>query len=393
MPVGSLRRGADLVGDIELLAPTTSPDTVLDEIASLEDIARHLHRGPRRLYFLLDRVQVGIRCPPPDSAGASLLHLTGSPAHFAALCDAAAERGWSLGPDGLYTSPDRPAIAAEEEEIYNVLALPFIPPELRDSGDEIEAARHGRLPQLVTRKDIRGDLHMHTTWSDGRDPVETMVQTCMSLGYEYLAITDHSPNSAAARNLTVDGVERQAEEIAALRERYPRIAILHGCEVDILADGRLDFPDRILERFDLVLASLHERHGHSGDQLLRRYVSAMRNPLVTAITHPTNRLVPHRPGYDLDYDRLIAAAVETRTILEIDGAPAHLDMNGALARKAVGGGATVTIDSDSHRAEMLDRQMALGLLMARRGWVEPRNVLNAQPLEQVRARIASKRSR
>jgi DNA polymerase (family 10) len=220
-----------------------------------------------------------------------------------------------------------------------------------------------------------------------------MVQGCAALGYEYLAITDHSQGSAAVRNLTLEGVARQAEEIAALRERYPQIAILHGCEVDILPDGSLDFPDRILEQFDVVLASLHEHAGQGPDQLLSRYLQAMAHPLVAMITHPTNRLVPHRPGYAIDYSRLIAAAVETRTVLEIDGAPGHLDMNGRLARQAIDAGATVAIDSDCHRADLLGRQMALGLLMARRGWVEPRHVLNTRPLAELRAAIAAKRRR
>ena len=215
---------------------------------------------------------------------------------------------------------------------------------------------------------------------------------CRSLGYEYMAITDHSPHSAATRNLTVDGVKRRPKRLPRSATLYPDIAILHGCEVDILPDGRLDFPDRVLERFDIVLASLHERAGHDPEQLMKRYVAAMKHPLVTLITHPTNRLVPSRAGYDLDYDRLFEAAVETQTVVEIDGAPSHLDLDGALARRAIAAGATVAIDSDCHRAEMLDRQMDLGIITARRGWVEPRHVLNTRPLDDVRAAIARKRA-
>ena len=207
-----------------------------------------------------------------------------------------------------------------------------------------------------------------------------------------MAITDHSPTSAATRNLTIDAVKRQAEEIDALRERYPEIAILHGCEADILSDGRLDFPDRVLERFDIVLASLHESYGQGRDQLLKRYVTALGHPLVAMITHPTNRLVPHRAGYELDYDRLFEVAAETHTIVEIDGAPSHLDLDGPMARRAIAAGADVAIDSDSHRAELLDRQMQLGILTARRGWVEPRHVVNTRPLADVRAAIARKRA-
>jgi DNA polymerase (family 10) len=234
---------------------------------------------------------------------------------------------------------------------------------------------------------------MHTDFSDGRDTVEAMVKQCVSLGYEYLAITDHSPHSASSRNLSTDSVKRQAEDIAGLRERYPQVAILHGCEVDILPDGRLDFSDRVLERLDIVIVSLHEGAGHSPEHLLQRYVGAMRHPLVTLITHPTNRLLPYRAGYDIDYDRLFAEAVETRTVLEIDGAPAHLDLHGALARRAVAAGATVAVNSDCHRAEMLEQQMQLGITTARRGWVEPRHVLNTKPIDEIRSLIAAKRAR
>jgi DNA polymerase (family 10) len=394
VPAGSLRRGQDLVGDVELVAAHDAPAAILDELAHLPDVARILHRGPRRLYVVVDRVQIGVRCPAPVEAGAVLLHLTGSRDHVRTLAALAAERGLTLTARGLETGADRPGpIGGCEEEIYQALGLPLIPAEIRDDSEAIEAARSGRLPPLVSRADIRGDLHLHTHYSDGHDSIEAMVQAALALGYEYIAITDHSPHSAATRNLTADAVDRQADEIAGLRERYPQIGILHGCEVDILADGRLDFRDALLRRFDIVLASLHEPKGHSPEQLLRRYVAAMAHPLVAVITHPTNRLIPYRPPYQLDFDRLFAAAVETQTVIEIDGAPAHLDLDGALARRAVAAGATVVIDSDCHRAELLGRQMELGVMTARRGWVEARQVLNTRPLPEVRAMIAAKKGR
>ncbi len=234
---------------------------------------------------------------------------------------------------------------------------------------------------------------MHSSWSDGRDTIEAMVSACHELGYEYIAITDHSPGSAASRNLTVDGVKRQADEVAGIRERFPDMTILHGCEVDILPDGRLDFSDRILQQFDIVLASLHDDAGQAPEALMRRYLAAMKHPMVSVITHPTNRLIPYRRGYDLDYDRLFAAAVETGTVVEIDGAPSHLDLDGALARRAVAAGATVVIDSDCHRDDALGRQMTLGIMTARRGWVEPAHVLNTRSIEDVRAAIRRKRGR
>jgi DNA polymerase (family X) len=392
-PAGSLRRGQDMVGDIELVASTEQPADAITLLLDQPDIVRCLHRSQRRLYLLLERVQVGIRLPEPANAGAALVHATGSAAHVSALRVHANAEGWRLTRDGLTDANGGLHPMASEEDLYAALKLPFIPPELRDSGDEIDAALRGALPALLKRSDIRGDLHMHTDFSDGRDSVEVMVQTCRTLGYEYLAITDHSPHSAASRNLSIDSVARQADDIARVRERYPDVVILHGCEVDILPDGRLDFPDRVLERLDIVLASLHEGAGHSPEQLLRRYTAAMRHPLVTLITHPTNRLVPYRAGYDLDYDALFAAAVETGTIVEIDGSPAHLDMDGALSRRAISSGVTVAVDSDCHRAELLDMQMNLGVTTARRGWVEPRHVVNTRPLTELRALIASKRRR
>jgi DNA polymerase (family 10) len=391
-PVGSLRRGSDSVGDIEILANGGDTARAIDDLVHVPSVTRCLHRSARRVNLLIDHTPLGVRFAEPGRAGGELLFLTGSFAHLDALRKHADTMSAALTREGLRMR-DGLLRAETEEEIYGALRLPPIPPEIREGGDEVARAIAGTLPRLVSRRDIRGDLHMHTTWSDGRDSTEAMVRECADLGYEYCAITDHSPSSAASRNLTLDGVKRQADEIAELRVHFPRIAILHGCEVDILPDGRLDFPDGVLERFDIVLASLHERAGHAPDRLMKRYAGAMAHPLVSIITHPTNRVVPHRKGYDLNYDELFAMAVETRTIVEVDGSPNHLDLDGPLARRAALAGATLAIDSDCHRAEMLDRQMGFGIATARRGWVEARHVINARPLDEVRAIIGAKRSR
>ncbi len=392
LPVGSLRRAQETVGDIEVLAATDDPAAAIEAIAEAPNVDRVLHKSVRRLYVLSNGTQIGLRLPAPANAGSILLHLTGSTAHFDALRGRASDRGWRLTSEGLHASDGTLRTAASEEEIYTTLGLPLIPPEIRNGDDEIAAAARGELPSLLTGEDIRGDFHMHSVWSDGRDSIETMASACHDLGYEYIAITDHSPASGVARSLSVQTVKHQRDEIAGVRERFPGIAILHGCEVEILPDGRLDFADRVLEQFDIVLASLHHRGGDDRDQLMHRYLTAMRHPLVTLITHPTNRLVSHRAGYDLDYDRLFETAVDTGTLLEINGAPAHLDMDGALARRAVAAGVTVAVDSDCHRADLLEAQMQLGVLTARRGWIEARHVLNTRPLADVRALIARKRS-
>ena len=241
--------------------------------------------------------------------------------------------------------------------------------------------------------DVRGDLHMHTNYSDGADSLVDMVMTCRGLGYEYIAITDHSEGAAASRTMSQDDIARQREEIDRLRERVPGMTVLHGTEVDILPDGSLDFRDEVLEQFDIVLASLHESAGHDGVRLTERCVAAIRHPLVNVLTHPMNRLVGRRGAYDLDYEAVYAAAVETGTALEVDGAPSHLDLDGEHARAAAAAGVIVTTDSDCHRAPLLERQMRFAIGTARRGWVGPNQVLNTRPVEAIREFVRAKRSR
>lgn len=392
LPAGSLRRGQEFIGDVEIVARPRGEAPDLTDLADGLDAMPQLRREGSRLCLLVDRATVSVRVPPRAVSGGALLYLTGSTAHVAALRERAAGRGWQLTAGGLEATDGR-RVAESEAAIYGALDLPYIPPEIRNGREEIDLAAGGGLPQLVARDDIAGDLHMHTHYSDGRDSVEEMAAACEALGYRYMAITDHSPSSQASRNLSMETLARQADEIAAAREAHPGLTILHGVEVDILADGALDFPDAVLERFDIVLASLHDSHGHAPDRLLARYLRAMRHPLVNIVTHPSNRIIPYRAGYDLDYDELFAAAIETGTIVEIDGAPAHLDMDGSLARRAVQSGVAVSIDSDSHRVEVLGRQMELGVTTARRGWVEPRHVVNTRPVHELLARLRAKRQR
>jgi DNA polymerase (family 10) len=391
-PIGAVRRGEELVDDLGLLAVFPEPSAIAAALADDAgvDVLR-VHEG--LVEVAVGQARVSIHCSDVARTGAALIDLTGTPAHVEQLRLLAAAKGWRLDHRGLTLSADTPPIAASEEAIYRALGLPWIPPEIREGSDEIDAGRRSALPRLVEQSDIRGDLHMHTDASDGRDSVEAMVSAAAALGYGYIAITDHSPHSAASRNLSIESLSRQADEIAAVREQFPQLTVLHGCEVDILANGQLDFPDHVLEGLDIVLASLHEGEGHSPERLLSRYVAAMRHPLVTIITHPTNRRIPYRDAYDLDYDRLFGVAVETGTMVEVDGAPSHLDLNGEMARRAVAAGAMLTIDSDSHRADLLDCQMQLGVTTARRGWVERALVLNTGSIEDVRAVIEKKRSR
>lgn len=371
-----VRRAEPIVSGLVVVAWAADPARAVDCVTSLPSATEVLHRTGRRTMVLFEGYEIDVRVAAPDDYGSVLFTTTGPSAH---VVDVLKRRG--------------PRLSAAETEVYTNAGLVYLPPETRDSPDALDRALRRDVPPLVQRQDIRGDLHMHTTYSDGRDPLRRMIQAAHALGYEYIAITDHSEHAGAARTVTPDQLARQRDEIARLRETVPGMTILHGLEVDILPDGALDCPDTVLASLDIVLASLHDAAGQDGRQLTRRCLGAIRHPLVSVITHPGNQLVGRRPEYDMDYPAIFSAAAETGTALEIDGAPAHLDLSGSRAREAVEAGVTVVIDSDCHRSRALDRQMHMGVGTARRGWVEPRHVLNTRPVADVRAFIAAKRAR
>ncbi len=372
---GDVRRFESIVSSLAVVGRASDPRSAIDAVAGMAEFWPVLHQGDRRVIVTFQQSEIDVRIAAPDEYGTTLVAATGSSGHLASLQQ---RKGAAR-------------LLAREEDVYTQAGLRYIAPELRQGTGEIDAALAGTLPDLITRAQIRGDLHMHTDYSDGADSLDAMVAACCALGYEYIAITDHSERAAASRTLRRADLERQRDDIAAARERWPQIAILHGIEADIMPDGSLDFPDRILETLDIVLASLHDSARQDPRTLTRRCIQAIRHPLVTIVTHPANRLVGKRAGYPLDFDAVYAAAADTGTALEIDGAPSHLDLDGEHARAAITAGVTVAIDSDCHRARLLNRQMQLGIGTARRGWVEARHVLNARPLDDVRAFVARKR--
>jgi DNA polymerase (family 10) len=387
---GRARRYDALVGAVGLLVCTRDPARTAGRLLALAGDVEPLHAGPQTVVFRVERADVTIRLVSPDRWGHALVWFTGSSLHLDRLARWADARGFGFRREGL-TSGGRVVPTPTEADVYAALGLPLIPPEMRETGDEIDRAGDGSLPDPLRLEQVRGDLHMHSDWSDGRDTMDAMVTAAEALGYEYVAITDHSVSSGIARGLDVSRLARQRDAVAALREAHPGIAILHGAEVDILPDGSLDHPDAVLATLDVVLASLHDPADHDGARLTDRYVAAMRHPLVQIVTHPTNRYVPGRAGYPLDEARLFDAAVETGTFLEIDGAPGHLDMDGPMARRAIAAGVEVSVDGDCHRAEWLGRQMLFGVATARRGWVTPDRVINTRPLPELRALLARKR--
>jgi DNA polymerase (family 10) len=370
-----LRRNDPIVRDIVIVGSTPEPASTLAALAPVFSSYPIEHYTASSVALVFRGARVELRLSTPEAYGSTLLHATGSAAHLA-----------QLSARGL---PSRPYDS--ETELYASLGLPWIPPETRTGDGEIDAAAAGILPELVAVSDIRGDLHMHTLYSDGRNTVADMVAAADALGYEYMAITDHSWSGSGSRTQALANVPRQRNEILRLREQYPRLAIMHGIEVDIVEDGGLDFPDDVLEKFDIVLASLHMAAGHDGDRLTQRSLAAIRHPLVNVLCHPANQLAGRHGGYDLDFDALYEAAAMTGTALEIDGAPSHMDLDCDRARAAVAAGAVLTIDSDSHRAQALGRQMQFGVGIARRAWVEPRHVLNTRPLDELASFIAAKR--
>jgi DNA polymerase (family 10) len=394
-PVGSLRRFSPDVGDVSLFAAAGRGEREIllrafTTLPSAQQVAALASAGAT---IVTSRGPVSLHVTDPSCAGAALVWLTGSVGHVHVLAMLAADRGLQFAAGSLRDSAGQEVCVETEEDFYASLGLPFIPPELRHGTDEIDAAREGRLPRLLTTEHMRGDLHMHSIWSDGRDTIETMVAACLDLGYEYVAITDHSQRAWSSNKLTVDDVADQRAEIELLRRRYPGIYILHGVEVDIMQDGTLDFHDEVLAGFDIVLASLHDHGGHSGVKLTERYLSAIRSPFVDVITHPLGRAPGISNGYTLDLDRIFGAAAETGTAMEVDGAPGHLDMDGAIARRAAAAGVTIVVDSDCHRSELLRRQMRFGVGTARRGWIEPRHVLNTRSVDDVLGFVARKRAR
>jgi DNA polymerase (family 10) len=377
---GSLRRGRETIGDVDLLISSRNCEEALREFVKLPAVKRVTALGATRASVIIEgNLQVDVRAVPKESYGAALQYFTGSKQHSVHLRTIAQRHGLKINEYGVFRG-DKRIGGEKEEDTYRALGIKTPPPELREDRGEIEAAMEGDLPKLIEEGDLRGDLHTHTTWSDGRSSLEEMVEAAGKLGLEYIAITDHSPSSRIANGLDIDRLERKIEEVEALRKkrgrRKPRILI--GAEVDILSDGRLDYPDEVLARLDVVVVSMHGAFRQSKDRITGRLLDAIANPYAHVIGHPTTRLLGSREPVEFDFERVIEAAVEAGVALEVNGAPGRLDLNDVMARAASEAGALLAIDSDAHSAAQLE-QTRYGILQARRAWVEPRSVVNAWP--------------
>ena len=382
---GSLRRFKETIKDIDIIATSEDPSAAFDFFLTLPGIGEVIARGPTKLSILNDRgMQVDFRIVPDEAYGSLLQHFTGSAAHNVALREYALKRGQSLSEYGITDVESKERVAfTDEADFYAALDLPWIPPELREGTGELEAAIRGQLPRLVSGADIRGDLHMHTNWSDGRNTIDEMVEAAVAKGYEYIAITDHSPSRGGnPGGLTVERLSAQREALLEAQKKYPQIRILRGTEVDIRNDGSLDFGDDVLAELDWVVASIHSTFSMSRDQMTARMLAAIRNPHVDCIGHPTGRVLGRRPPYDLDLDAVFEAAAENGTAIEINSFPQRLDLKDAHVRRAIEVGVAIVIDTDAHMVAELD-QIEFGIRVARRGWAEPRDIVNTRGLSDL----------
>lgn len=387
-PAGSVRRGRESAGDVDILAVTDKPEKVLRFIASWEDAISVTRASPSHGQIAtVEGLQVEVYVAPPDSAGSALALLTASADHL--------EQVLALTPtgrveNGVVFAGDHPVLVATEEEFYARFGLPLIPPELREGRGEVEAGLAGGLPRLLEPGDLRGDLHMHTPHSDGLNSMRELAQRALERGYQYIAFADHTKNVAIANGMTAERTRIYLQEIDKINAETTGIELLKGIEVDILKDGTLDLPDELLLQMDVVIASVHSHFNLSEREMTTRVLRAMDNRFVTTIGHPTCRLVGSRSCIPLDMEQIFAGARDTGTLLELNANPERLDLNDLHCRRAKEMGIPVAISTDAHRVEQLDN-MRFGVTQARRGWLEPCDVANTRPLADLRKLLHRKR--
>jgi DNA polymerase (family 10) len=389
---GSYRRRQETVGDVDLLAIASHPIPVMEHFRRYPQVDKILMAGDTRSTIVLGTgLQVDLRVVPEECYGAALVYFTGSKEHNVKLRRRAVEHGLRISEYGVFRVEERhqedegERIAGREEaDVYASVGLAWVPPEMREDRGEIEAAAAGRLPRLIRVEDLRGDLHMHSTWSDGRNSIEEMVEACAARGYEYMVISDHSKTLAMAGGLDAYRLRLQWLEIDQVRARHPEIQVLKAMEVDILGDGSLDLEDEMLAGLDLVLVSLHSRFDLPADQQTERVLRALEHPAVNVFCHPTARIINRRKGVEMDLDLILRRAAELGVAVELNSSPNRLDLRDSHLKLAKELGCKVVIDTDAHRIRELDL-MRYGVEQARRAGLEPADVLNTLPFEAFRA--------
>jgi DNA polymerase (family X) len=380
---GSFRRRQETVGDLDILATCGHSDAVMEAFVNYEDVKQVLAHGDTKSSVTLrSGIQVDLRVVPQESYGAALHYFTGSKAHNIAVRQLGVKKGLKINEYGVFRGKDRVA-GATETEVFQMVDLPFIEPELRENRGEVEAAQIGRLPHLITLEDIKGDLHAHTRTTDGRHTLEEMAQAAQDRGYEYLAITNHSKRVSMARGLDAADLAKEIKEIDRLNGKLQGFVVLKAVELDILADGSLDLPDEILKDLDLTVCSVHYNINLSRQQQTERIIRAMDSRYFNILGHPTGRLINKRTPYEVDLERLLAAAKERGCFMELDSQPDRLDLADIYCKLAKDMGVRLAIDTDAHSIEELGF-MRFGINQARRGWLEPDDVLNSRTVEELR---------
>jgi len=383
-PAGSLRRFRETVGDIDLMGTADNPKGVIDAFVALPLVRQVLTQGSTKASVIVgDGLQVDLRMVEHDSFGSLLQYFTGNKQHNIALREKWHKQGLKLSEYGITAiATDKLERFTTEEEFYHRLGMQYIPPELREAQGEIEKAEQGAIPRLVELSDVKGDLHAHTEWSDGHDSIEELARAARDMGYQYIAITEHSAGRGIAHGLDVDRLRAQVAEIKALNERVDGIRVLAGIEVDIRADGRLDLPHEVLTELDIVIAAVHSAMNQSEEKMTRRVINAIENPDVDMIAHPTCRLIGEREPVAIDLEAVFHAAAKYNKIMEISAMPDRLDLKDIHALRARDTGVKLAIGTDAHSIAHLDF-MRFGIGVARRAWCEPQHILNTLPLKEL----------
>ena len=385
---GSIRRRKDSIGDIDVLATSSNPHMVMNAFTSMPPVIRILAKGETRSSVVLEGgAQVDLRVVDEKSFGSALQYFTGSKEHNITLRGIAVKRGWKLSEYSLEDRESGKKIAGETEaSIYNALGMSFIPPELRENRGEIPSAMANRIPNLVEHEEIRGDLHVHTKWSDGSATIKEMAESAKALGLNYIAICDHSPSLKIARGLSPDDLKKQNKEIERVNREIEDFRVLAGIEVDIKSDGSLDSRNETLKDLDFVVASVHTGFKISGEQMTDRIISAIHNDYVDVLGHPTGRLIQQREPYDVDLNKVFVEATHLGVLMEINSFPSRLDLSDVNSRMARDMGVIMCIGSDAHSVDQLE-YLELGVATARRGWLERNDIINCLPLHELQRRL------
>jgi len=381
-PAGSLRRMQETIGDIDILACGDDGRQIIERFTRMPGVQEILACGDTKGSVIVEEdMQVDLRVVDRGCYGAALQYFTGSKEHNVRLREFAREKGYKLNEYGIFKG-DQKVGGRDEEEMYGKLGLAFIPPVLRQDRGEIEAALAGKLPDLVELADVRGDLHVHSTWSDGASSIAEIAEAAQMKGYQFVAVCDHSQSLRVGRGLSIDAVFKKREEIRKVQAAYPKLRVLFGTEVDIKSDGTLDYPDEVLEEFDVVIAAIHSGFREPEEQITARILGAVENPHVDIIAHPTGRLISSREPYAVDLEKVFTAAARTGTLMEINSYYDRLDLSDVLVRRARELGVRFSLGTDSHHTEQF-WTMRLGVSVAQRGWLEKEDIINCLPAAKI----------